>query len=50
MSQLGFREQFQHGCGQQVCGRMPKYLEHLGIALGENSQVGVFLQRPGKVN
>jgi len=48
--QLGFGKELQHGSGQQVRRGMPIYLERLGVLLGQDSEIGVFLQRTSQVD
>ena len=50
VTELGFGKEFQYGRSQKVRGRVPVDLQRLRIALGEDAQVGVLVERPGQVN
>ena len=50
MTELGLRKKLQNRRRQQMGGRMPIDFERLGIALGQDAQVGVFFQRPGEID
>ena len=50
VAELGLRKQLQHRRRQQMRGRMPVNLQRLGISIGQQAKVGIFLQRPGQVD
>ena len=49
VSELGLGKKFKHGGGHEVRRRVPVNLKRLGIAIGEQAQAGVALQRPGEI-
>ncbi len=50
VAELGLGKKFEHSRGEQVRGRMPIDFERLRVAVGEDAQVGVFVERPGEVD
>jgi len=50
VAELGLREKFKHGGGQQVRGGMAINFKRLGVLLGEDAQVGVGFERAGEVD
>ena len=50
MAKLGLRKQFKHSRSQQVRGGMPINFERLRVAVGKNAQIGICVERPGKVD
>ncbi len=50
VAELGFGEEFKHRRRHQVRGGMPIDFQRLGIALGQNAQLGIFFQGPCQIN
>ncbi len=50
VAKLGLGEKFEHCRRQQVRRRMAEDFERLGIFLGQDAEVGVFLERTGEVD
>ncbi len=50
VAEFGLREEFEHSRGKQVRGRMPIDFERLGVAVGEDAQVGVAIEGTGEVD
>src|SRR5580698_7423086 len=48
--ELGLREKLQNRRRQQMRGRMSIDFERLRVTVGQDAQIGIFLQRPGKVD
>ena len=45
-AKLGFREQFQHGSGQQVGARVAVDFQRLLVFLGQDAKLSILLERP----
>ena len=50
MAELGFREKLEHSGRQQVRRGMTINFERLGIFVGQDAQICIFLQRTSEVN
>ncbi len=49
MPQLGFREEFKHGGGQQMGRGVAINIQRFRFAFGQQAQVNIFFQRLAKV-
>jgi hypothetical protein len=50
VAELGLGKKFENGGSEQVRGGMTVDFERLGVAIGQNAQVGVFFERTGEVD
>ncbi len=50
VAELGLGEEFEHSSSHQVGGRVTEDFERLGIAFGQDAQLGILLQRTGEVD
>ena len=50
VAELGLGKEFEHGGGHQVRGRVAIDFQRLGIAIGEDAQLGIFLQRTREID
>ncbi len=50
VAELGLGKEFEHGGGHQVRGRVAIDFQGFGIALGQDAQLGILLQRTREVD